>query len=98
MSKFGADTVRKVAELARLQLTEAEVTKFTEQVGHILAYVEKLDALDTAQVAPLLSPLEVVPPLRADDLRPSPGAEVMVSLAKEHLYESYKVPQVMGAH
>ncbi len=98
MSKFGPDTVRKVAELARLQLSDIEVAKFTEQLGHILEYVDKLNTLDTSTVEPLLSPLEVATALRLDEVRPSPGAEVMVSLAPDQLYDNYKVPQVMGGN
>ena len=98
MSKFGADTVRKVADLARLQLDEAEVTKFTQQVGQILEYVEKLNWLDTSKVEPLMNPFDVTTPLRPDEVCPSPGAEEMVSLAADHLFDSYKVPQVMGGH
>ncbi len=40
--------VRKVAKLARLDLTEAEIEEFTGQLGAILEYVEKMNELDTA--------------------------------------------------
>lgn len=94
--KFGPDTLRKVADLARLQLTDAEVQKYTEQVGQILGYIEKLNTVDTSKTEPMTHPLALETPLRPDEARPSPGAEAMLACAPESLYESYKVPQVMG--
>jgi aspartyl-tRNA(Asn)/glutamyl-tRNA(Gln) amidotransferase subunit C len=45
--------VEKVAELAHLELTEEEKELFTVQLSAIVAYVEKLNELDTADVPPL---------------------------------------------
>ena len=44
------EEVKKVAKLARIELTEAEETKFQQQLSEILAYVERLQAVDTAGV------------------------------------------------
>ena len=46
------DQVRKVASLARLQLSEAEEQQFTGQLNSILDYVQQLDELDTKDVPP----------------------------------------------
>jgi len=45
--------VEKIAELAHLELTEEEKEQFTVQLAAILAYVEKLNELDTADVPPM---------------------------------------------
>lgn len=95
-TKFSEDTVKKVADLARLQLSAEEVTKFTHQVGEILKYIEKLNTLDTSNVEPLSHALDLTAVLRADEARPSIGAEAITASAPESLYENYKVPQVMG--
>lgn len=95
-SKFGETTLNKVADLARLQLSAAEVEKFSQQLSEILGYIEKLNELDTSKVEPLTHALELSTPLRPDEAKPSSGAETMLSCAPEHLYESFKVPQVMG--
>jgi len=94
--KFSEETVKKVADLARLQLSAEEVTKFTHQVGEILKYIEKLNTLDTTNVEPLSHALDLTSSLRSDEARPSPGADAMTESAPESLYENYKVPQVMG--
>lgn len=97
MSKaLGEETVRKVAELARLQLSDDEVTRFTAQLGQILGYIDKLDSVDTKNVEPLIHAVDLAPALREDEARPSPGAEIMTGLAPEHLYENFKIPQVIG--
>ena len=46
------DEVRHVANLARLQLTEAEVAQYTEQLSAILDYAELLQQVDTSHVPP----------------------------------------------
>ena len=96
VSQFGEETVRKVAELARLRLNDQEVAKFTEQLGNVLGYIEKLAQLDTSKVEPLTHPLELATPMRADEAVASPGAETILSAAPEHLHDSFKVPQVLG--
>lgn len=50
MSKISKSDVEHVATLARLELNDAEKTKFTEQLGSVLEYFEKLDAADTSEV------------------------------------------------
>lgn len=93
--RFTEDTVRKVAELARLQLTPEETARFATQLGKVLEYIEKLNALDTSKVEPLTHALDITQPMRADASRPGPGTEAMMEGAPEHAYESYKVPQVL---
>lgn len=46
------DDVKRIAELARLELTHDELDLFTRQLGDILTYVEQIAALDTTGVAP----------------------------------------------
>ncbi|HXG65744.1 MAG TPA: Asp-tRNA(Asn)/Glu-tRNA(Gln) amidotransferase subunit GatC, partial [Blastocatellia bacterium] len=45
--------VEKIAALARLELTGEEVESFTGQLGAILEYIDKLNELDTTDVAPM---------------------------------------------
>ena len=52
VSSLNRQDVERIAELARLELTEAELELFTRQLGDILTYVEQIRALDTTGVAP----------------------------------------------
>jgi aspartyl-tRNA(Asn)/glutamyl-tRNA(Gln) amidotransferase subunit C len=63
------DEVKRIAELARLELTEDELGLFTRQLGDILTYVEQIRSLDTAGVAPTSQVLNR--PVDRDDV---PGA------------------------
>lgn len=46
------DNVRHIAKLARLTLTEEEVTRFTKDLGGIFALIERLGEIDTSNVEP----------------------------------------------
>jgi len=89
--------VQRIAELARLALTDDELDLFTRQLGDILTYVEQIRALDTSGVAPTSQVLnrpveredETQPTLsRADLLRNAPDAALEAGL--------FKVPRVIG--
>ena len=97
MSSLTKQDVQRIAELARLALTEAELDLFTRQLGDILTYVEQIRALDTSGVAPTSQVLnrpverddETQPTLsRADLLRNAPDAALEAGL--------FKVPRVIG--
>ena len=61
--------VRYVAQLARLDLSETEIAKFQDQLGHVLAHVEKLRQVDVAGVEPTAHANQVVNAFRADEAR-----------------------------
>jgi len=97
VSSLTKQDVQRIAELARLALTEAELDLFTRQLGDILTYVEQIRALDTSGVAPTSQVLnrpverddETQPTLsRADLLRNAPDAALEAGL--------FKVPRVIG--
>ena len=89
--------MRRVAELARLELSPDELDLFTRQLGDILTYVEQIRALDTTGVEPTSQVMNR--PLDRDDvpaetltraqlLDNAPDAAVEAGL--------FKVPRVIG--
>jgi aspartyl/glutamyl-tRNA(Asn/Gln) amidotransferase C subunit len=56
MADLSEDATRKVAELARLSLSETEVKEFTAQLGKILGHVEKLSEVNVEGSARTRSP------------------------------------------
>ena len=56
---IGRDEVLHVARLARLELSEEEVTRFQEQLSAILDAVSKVSELDLSEVPPTSHPLEM---------------------------------------
>jgi aspartyl-tRNA(Asn)/glutamyl-tRNA(Gln) amidotransferase subunit C len=59
MAGISKDEVLHVARLARLELTDDEVTKFQEQLSAILDAVSKVSELDLSDVPPTAHPLEI---------------------------------------
>ena len=88
--------VEHVAKLARLEFTEAEKEKFTHQLNKILAYMEKLNELDTKNVEPLSHVIELSNVFRDDIVKPSYPREEMLKNAPEKDEKFFKVPKVIG--
>jgi aspartyl-tRNA(Asn)/glutamyl-tRNA(Gln) amidotransferase subunit C len=61
--------VRYVAQLARLDLSDAEVAKFQDQLGHVLDHVERLRQVDVTGIEPTAHANQVVNVFRADEPR-----------------------------
>lgn len=72
------EEVLHVARLARLELAEDEVERFTEQLSAILEAVAKVSELDLSDVEPTAHPLDLVNVGAGDEPRPSlPVAEAL---------------------
>ena len=72
--KLSLEEVEKIATLARLELTEEEKSAFQKQLSSILAYVEKLQAVETSDVEPLSHVAALGNVLREDEAHPSDEA------------------------
>lgn len=88
-------TVEKVAHLARLKLSDAEINRLTAQLGSILKYVDQLDEVDTAGVEPMAHAIEVTNVLRSDVPRPSLPREQALANAPLTDGECFLVPQIL---
>lgn len=89
------ETVLKVAQLARLQLSPREVEDFTEQLGAILDYVSRLDQLDTREVEPMVHAIELVNVFREDVLVPSLPRAAALSNAPKTDGKYFLVPAIL---
>jgi aspartyl-tRNA(Asn)/glutamyl-tRNA(Gln) amidotransferase subunit C len=88
--------VEYIAELAKLKFKDEELEKFTEQLNEILAYVEKLNELDTTNVEPLSHPVEGSNVFREDNVKPSIDREEALKNAPDRSELFFKVPKVIG--
>jgi aspartyl-tRNA(Asn)/glutamyl-tRNA(Gln) amidotransferase subunit C len=86
------DEVLHVARLARVELTEEEIERFTEQLSAILEAVAKVSELDLADVEPTAHPLDVVNAWAEDEPRPSIPVEDALANAPERDAGFFKVP------
>ena len=93
--RIDAQQVRKVAKLARLDLTEAEIEQFAGQLSAILEYVEKMNELDTADVEPLAHCLPISNCFREDVVKESLGTEKTLANAPQRDGDFFKVPKIL---
>ncbi|HEX7056725.1 MAG TPA: Asp-tRNA(Asn)/Glu-tRNA(Gln) amidotransferase subunit GatC [Bacilli bacterium] len=89
------EDVDHVAKLARLEFTDVEKTKIAEQLGKILAFVEKLNELHTADVPPTSHVIALNNVLRDDEVRPSWPIEKVMLNAPDGEDGQFRVPAVL---
>ncbi len=92
--------VRKVADLARLALTDEEVRLYANQMKVTLGYVDQISKVTIPEgTEPMYHPLEIETPMRDDVVVPSPttadGKPKMIKPAPDTLYEGFKVPPIL---
>ena len=88
--------VEHIAKLAKLEFTEDEKVKFTEQFNEILSFMEKLNELDTSKVEPLSHVIELQNVFRDDVVKPSLSTEEALKNAPAKTEQFFKVPKVIG--
>ncbi|HEX7379556.1 MAG TPA: Asp-tRNA(Asn)/Glu-tRNA(Gln) amidotransferase subunit GatC [Pirellulales bacterium] len=88
--------VERVSLLARLELSEAELTSMTEQLGQVIGYMDLLAELDTEDVEPMAHAVELSNVFRPDELRESYPRAEMLARAPHADGEFYLVPAVLG--
>jgi aspartyl-tRNA(Asn)/glutamyl-tRNA(Gln) amidotransferase subunit C len=89
------DAVRHIALLARLELSAEEEAAFTEQLGHILQYFEKLGSLDTSAVEPTAHMVDVASAYRDDVVTNPPAPETLRANAPARDDNFFKVPKII---
>ncbi len=98
--KISREDVLHVAELAHLELAEAEVETLQRQLDSILTYMGKLNELDTSRVEPMAQVLAEVaaaenPALRDDVPKPCGLAEDVLRGAPDPSQPYFRVPKVI---
>lgn len=93
--KITSETVRSLASLAALELSPEEVERMRRDLDAILAYVEKLSELDTADVPPTAHVLDIATPFRPDEVCGVLPVSEAVRNAPEHDDTSMIVPKVI---
>jgi aspartyl-tRNA(Asn)/glutamyl-tRNA(Gln) amidotransferase subunit C len=97
--KISREDVLRVAELAYLDLSEAELETYRRQLDDILEYAGKLDELDTRNVEPMAQVLtddqNVDATLREDLVVPCGVAEDVLAQAPDPEPPYFRVPKVI---
>jgi len=87
--------VEKIADLARLHISEEDKVKYTLQLNVILEYMDQLNQVDTSKVEPLSHPFDLKNVVREDKVEPSLPVEDALKNAPEKSGNYFKVPKVI---
>jgi aspartyl-tRNA(Asn)/glutamyl-tRNA(Gln) amidotransferase subunit C len=93
--KIDKSQVKKVAKLARLELSEAEIEEFAGQLNAIIDYVERMNKLNTEGVEPMAHCLPVSNVFRDDVIKESLGTEKTLANAPQSDGPFFKVPKIL---
>jgi aspartyl-tRNA(Asn)/glutamyl-tRNA(Gln) amidotransferase subunit C len=89
------EQITRLADLARLELSAAEIADMREKLSDILAMVDQMSAVDTAGVEPMSHPQEVTQRLREDRVTETNQRELFQSIAPRVEDGLYLVPKVI---
>jgi aspartyl-tRNA(Asn)/glutamyl-tRNA(Gln) amidotransferase subunit C len=89
------ETVVKVARLARLKLTPAEIDDYVGKLGQVLGYVEMLDEVDVTDIEPMVHAIELRNVFRADEVQPSLSRSDALKNAQKTDGVCFLVPQIL---
>ena len=92
MARITRDEVLHVARLARLELSDAEVAKFQEQLSDILEAVSKVSELDLSDVPPTAHPLEIANAWAEDEPRPCLPLDEVFANAPDREDDHFRTP------
>ena len=90
-----ADEVKKIALLARLQITDSDIPSYVTNLSNILDLVAQMEAVNTDGVMPMSHPQEAVQRLREDVVSEENQREVFQKIAPATADGLYLVPKVI---
>jgi aspartyl-tRNA(Asn)/glutamyl-tRNA(Gln) amidotransferase subunit C len=89
------EDVSRIAHLARIALSQAELARTRDELNGILDFVARLQAVDTTGIAPLAHAVDVVQRLREDRVTEVDQRDAFLALAPETEASLYLVPKVV---
>jgi aspartyl-tRNA(Asn)/glutamyl-tRNA(Gln) amidotransferase subunit C len=88
-------TVKRVARLARLAVTDDEAVRMTGELNGILGFVEQLSEVDVAGVEPMTSVIPMAMKMRRDEVNDGDMADRIVANAPLTEQNFFEVPKVV---
>jgi aspartyl-tRNA(Asn)/glutamyl-tRNA(Gln) amidotransferase subunit C len=92
--------IQKVAELARLELSQDEISEYSNSISEILKHVDQLNSVNTDGVEPMYYGIDGSLRLREDLVQPmsvkEDGKPRILETAPESIHDGFKVPPMIG--
>lgn len=97
MAHVDLDIIYKIANLAKLQITEDEAKEYVPQIQKVLSHFDELTTLNTDHIEPLITPVQIEPTLRSDELKieSAQTKEQILENAPDRMGQLFKVPPVV---
>lgn len=93
--KISDEMVDYIADLSRLTIEPDEKSAIADELGTIIGYVDKLNNLDTGDLAPMSHVSDLKNVFRKDEVRPSLDRELLLREAPQRDEESFVVPKTV---
>ena len=95
MTKISSSDVRKVSQLARLEIPEDQIETYTAQLEEILSYIDQLQEIDTRNISPTTRAVEVVNAMREDLVEVNFSREDILNQAPHREGDFFRVPKIL---
>ena len=96
LTKITKEEVKKVAHLARLELSEDQINNHADQLEKILEYIKQLEKIDTEDVPCTTRAIEVTNVFRKDENKNFDCNEELLELGPSREDEYFKVPKIIN--
>lgn len=93
--KIDTEAVEKIAHLARLEFDNEAKEQIIKDMNNMLAFVDKLNEIDTSNVEPLIYMSDEVNVLREDEVKPEITQAEALKNAPKHDSDYFKVPKMI---
>ena len=87
--------VKEIAYLARLNVSDSELVKSTEELNNILNLMEELRDIDTGEIKPMAHPLQMTQRLRTDEVTETDLSKEFQEIAPKKGKDHFLVPTVI---
>jgi aspartyl-tRNA(Asn)/glutamyl-tRNA(Gln) amidotransferase subunit C len=95
MSKITAADVKKIARLARIEVSENDIEPLSNKLGSIISWVDQLNEVNTENVSPLTSVCNMNLRLNEDKVSDGNIAQDVLQSATNPIYGYFSVPKVI---
>lgn len=93
--KIDNNTIKYIANLAMVEITEEEKEKYSKDLEQILTYAEILDNMDTTKANEFNNPINNTYKFREDEVKEIIDRELLISNARDTEKGMFKVPKVL---
>ena len=97
MSTIDNETVKKVAHLARIAVSEEEVKQYASDLQKIMTVVEKINEVNTDDIEPMAHPQDVSQRLREDTIVHTNERDTLMQNAPSQEQHLFLVPKMIDA-